>query len=183
MLPKIFYIYIYILACCLNKISVLQQRIFRHLCQAIVFRGVVLFIDHPTFYNGCNYLSMLRLKLNHVSKRDSHFLNVRWCIIFHFFILRMMNFPKYELHRFWCRHIFSPRPRPEKVFTHFLCAVSKCFIRVTEIDSNYKKLCPCISEPDDKNRRSKHEPEFRENLVCLCRYNNFLVPIPTSEWS
>ena len=24
---------------------------------------------HPTFYNGCNYLSMLGLKLNHVSKR------------------------------------------------------------------------------------------------------------------
>ena len=24
---------------------------------------------HPAFYNGCNYLSMLGLKLNHVSKR------------------------------------------------------------------------------------------------------------------
>ena len=25
---------------------------------------------HPTFYNGCNYLSVLELKLNHVSKKD-----------------------------------------------------------------------------------------------------------------
>ena len=24
---------------------------------------------HPTLYNGCNYLSMLGLKVNHVSKR------------------------------------------------------------------------------------------------------------------
>ena len=25
---------------------------------------------HPTFYNGCSYLSMLEFKLSHVSKRD-----------------------------------------------------------------------------------------------------------------
>ena len=29
---------------------------------------------HPTLYNGCNYLSMQGLKLNHVSRRGS------WCI-------------------------------------------------------------------------------------------------------
>ena len=29
---------------------------------------------HPTLYNGCNYLSMLGLKLNHVSKRGPWYL-------------------------------------------------------------------------------------------------------------
>ena len=28
---------------------------------------------HPIFYNGCNYLSMLGLKLNHVSKRGHRY--------------------------------------------------------------------------------------------------------------
>ena len=31
---------------------------------------------HPTFYNGCNYLSMLGLKLNHVSKRGLKYLAI-----------------------------------------------------------------------------------------------------------
>ena len=34
---------------------------------------------HPTHYNGCNYLSMLGLKLNHVSKRGH-----RWARLWHF---------------------------------------------------------------------------------------------------
>ena len=59
------------------------------------------------------------------------------------------------VHRFWCRHIFSPRPRPEKVFTHFLCAVSKCFIRVTEIDSNYKSFHRTYFVPVFLNRMTK----------------------------
>ena len=35
---------------------------------------------HPTLYNGCNYLSMVGLDLNHVSKRGP---NVFWDIITH----------------------------------------------------------------------------------------------------
>ena len=30
---------------------------------------------HPTLYNGCNYLSMLELKLNHVIKKRPSFLH------------------------------------------------------------------------------------------------------------
>ena len=33
---------------------------------------------HPTLYNGCNYLSMLGLKLNHVSKRAPSIFGHQW---------------------------------------------------------------------------------------------------------
>ena len=42
---------------------------------------------YPTFYNGCNYLSMLGLKLNHVSKRGPQlnqkvtYVSVNWITI------------------------------------------------------------------------------------------------------
>ena len=43
---------------------------------------------HPTVYNGCNYLSMLGLKLNHVSKRGSRYNNIT-CTKSIFWVVRL----------------------------------------------------------------------------------------------
>ena len=57
-------------------------------------------------------------------------------------VQRLVRFLKYELYQCWCSHLPSRHRRLEKVglFTHFLHGLSKYFIQVTEIDSNYKCL-------------------------------------------
>ena len=73
----------------------------------------------------------------HLHEPFSVFQSIFKCqVMFH-----LQFFLTYELHRWLCVHISSQHLRPEELLTQFFSrAMSKCFIRVTEIESNQKCL-------------------------------------------
>ena len=87
---------------------------------------------HPILYNGCNYLSMLGLKLNHVSKRG------RWCFrgwrpISRNSIIRSPGIPVNCLLSIclWCvivmKHISAVMSSMKEIWKHLLLYVQLCY--------------------------------------------------------
>ena len=103
---------------------------------------------HPTFYNGCNYLSMLGLKLNHVSKRGHR--NIIYALTkdiltnkmhWNWFFLVMLNLLSLWFHNCQKSNISLPwsnyDPRPfdgealtcpalMQTFPFMCCSISTC---------------------------------------------------------
>ena len=86
-------------------------------CTIEVWEWMSNFTPHFIIYNGCNYLSILGLKLNHISKISP------WCVLLllSFIKANYKLYPKHYVSLFWTSLLFLMVEQGKSCFEH-LCS-------------------------------------------------------------
>ena len=117
---------------------------------------------HPTLYNGCNYLSMLGLKLNHVSKRGP-LCSSPWSLTFSLFFCSATIIITTSISR-----IPYPPPPPHKV-------VAMTTIRIT--------TSMATAHGDGVASRHRHlQGRMRGGSLRIFLVDPWSLPGPTVRW-